>query len=166
MRQHSVPQASVLGVDVAPTPMDRTSFPPNLSLEIDDITLGLDHFAEQIDLVHMRCVAGGLRDIDQTMSDLQKCLKPGGLLLIVDGDVSVLGEDRKTVLPFIRLPGDGGPEVTGTSEQGSWFRRLAWGGSSSLSMGVTTMLMGSPRYRGVRGLRDSWGLFDTHGRGT
>jgi SAM-dependent methyltransferase len=107
--------------------MDSGSFPPNLSLEIDDITLGLRHFAGQIDLVHMRCVSGGIHDIDKTLWELQQCLKPGGLLIVVDGDPSILSEDRKTIFPFIRLPGDGGPEVTGVSEQGSWFRRFLWG---------------------------------------
>ena len=116
--------------------MDQTSFPPNLSLEIDDITLGLDHFEAQFDLVHMRCVSGGIRDIDKTLVDLQKCLNPGGLLIVVDGDASVLSEDRKTIIPFIRLPGDGGPEMTAVSTQGSWIRRILWGKSfQSVSIG-------------------------------
>jgi SAM-dependent methyltransferase len=115
-------------VDIAPTPIDSSVFPPNLSLEIDDITLGLGHFAGQIDLVHMRCVSGGIRDIDKTLQELQQCLKPGGLLIVVDGDGrAVLSEDRKTIIPFMRLPGDGGPEVTGASERGSWLRRLLFG---------------------------------------
>jgi len=63
----------------------------------------------------------------QTLQELQKCLKPGGLLLVVDGDVCTLCEDRKTIMPLKRLPSDGGKEVTGVSDQGSWFRRLFWG---------------------------------------
>jgi SAM-dependent methyltransferase len=120
-------QTSVLGIDVAPTPIDEASFPPNLSLEVYDINLGLSHFEGQIDLLHMRCVAGGIHDMTQMLQELQRCLKPGGLLLVVDGDVSTLCEDRKTVMPFKRLPDDGGPEVTGVSEQGSWFGRVFWG---------------------------------------
>lgn len=120
------PHTSVLGVDLAPPPIDQTSFPPNLSLEIDDVNFGLRHFAGQFDLVHMRCVSGGLANIDQTILDLQECLRPGGLLLIVDGDIALLNEDRKTIHPFIRLPEDGGPEITAVSEQGSWLRRLIW----------------------------------------
>ncbi|KIM25817.1 hypothetical protein M408DRAFT_204621 [Serendipita vermifera MAFF 305830] len=120
------PHTSVLGVDLAPPPVDRTSLPPNLSLEIDDVNYGLRHFSDQFDLVHMRCVSGGITNIDQTLLDLQNCLRPGGVLLIVDGDISILSEDRKTLQPFKRLPGDGGPEVTSVSEQGSWFRRLLW----------------------------------------
>jgi SAM-dependent methyltransferase len=107
--------------------MDQASFPPNLSLEIDDITLGMSHFANSMDLVHMRCVSGGIRDMDKTLQELQLCLKPGGLLLVVDGDRSLLKEDRKTIIPLMWLPGDGGPELTGVSEEGSWFRRLFWG---------------------------------------
>ncbi|KIM25818.1 hypothetical protein M408DRAFT_330998 [Serendipita vermifera MAFF 305830] len=120
------PHTSVLGVDLAPPPIDRTSLPPNLSLEIDDVNHGLGHFAGEFDLVHMRCVSGGITNIDQTLLDLQKCLRPGGVLLIVDGDPSLLSEDRKAIQLFKRLPGDGGPEVTSVSEQGSWFQRLLW----------------------------------------
>lgn len=108
--------------------MDQSSFPPNLSLEIDDITLGLSHFTGQFDLVHMRCVAAGLSDIHKTMEDVQLCVKPGGLVLIVDGEITIQAEDRRKIVPFKRLPGDGGPEVTSVSEDGSWFRRLIWGG--------------------------------------
>lgn len=34
------PHASVKGVDVAPTPLDTTAFPPNLEFEIDDVNHG------------------------------------------------------------------------------------------------------------------------------
>jgi hypothetical protein len=114
-------------VDLATSPIDPSCFPPNHSLAIDDINLGLGHFAGAIDLVHMRCVTNGTSDIDRTLQDLQKCPKPGGPVIVVDGDHSVLSEDRKTIVPFIRLSGDGGPEVTGVSERRSWFRRLFWG---------------------------------------
>jgi hypothetical protein len=71
--------------------------------------------------------------MDKTLQDLQLCLKPGGLLIVVDGDKGTLREDRKAFIPLMRVPGDGGPEVTGVSEQGSWFSRLFWGGLIPLS---------------------------------
>ena len=120
-------------MDIAPTPIDQTLFPPNLSFEIDDITLGLGHFAGKIDFVHMRCVTGGIPDMDKTLQDLQLCLKPGGLLIVVDGDKGILREDRKAFIPLMRVPGDGGPEVTEVSEQGSWLWRLFWGGLIPMS---------------------------------
>lgn len=119
------PHAAVLGVDVAPTPMDQSMFPPNLSLEIDDITLGLSHFAGQYDLVHMRCVSAGLNDIHKTMEDVQLCLKPGGMVLIVDGEITMPAEDRFKMVPFKRMPGDG-TETNVVSDEGSSFRRLIW----------------------------------------
>ena len=97
----------------------------------------------------MRCVSGGILDIDKTLRELQQCLKPGGLLIVVDGDSAVLSEDRKTIIPFIRLPGDGGPEVTGVSERGSWFRRFLWGWWLSMDSPETYAY---PSDRGMRGV--------------
>jgi hypothetical protein len=50
------PHCSVLGVDLAPTPIDQSLIPPNLSFEIDDVNAGLEHFHEEMDIIHMRLV--------------------------------------------------------------------------------------------------------------
>jgi SAM-dependent methyltransferase len=80
------PDADVLGVDLAPVPAEPESLPSNCRFEVDDINLGLDHFAGQFDLIHIRLVGSGLKDIHKSMSDIEKCLKPGGLVLWLDID--------------------------------------------------------------------------------
>ena len=120
-------KASVLGIDLAPVPIDPSSFPPNLSFQIYDVNSGLGHLEGQIDLVQMRCMSSGLKDVEKTGVEMQRCLKPGGLLLAIEGDKALLNEERKTITPMMRLPGDGGAEITSVSEQGSWFRRMIWG---------------------------------------
>lgn len=119
------PHAIVQGVDLAPIPMDSTFFPPNVHFELDDINYGLTHFYGQYDLVHMRCVTGGINDIDKTLHELQLCLKPGGLLVIVDGDINLWNEDRSGVIKMRKINGD--EDVSGISSQGSWMRRFLWG---------------------------------------
>lgn len=84
---HKFPHAMVKGIDLAPSPLDMGTFPPNLQMEISDINDGLMHCYNDYDLIQMRCVLSGITDIDRTMRDLQLCLKPGGVLLILGGDV-------------------------------------------------------------------------------
>lgn len=118
------PHTLVTGVDLAPTPLDAAHFPSNLRIEIDDINLGLSHFYGQFDLVHMRSVQSGIHDIDKTLSDLFLCLKPGGILIIVDGGIHFL-RDLGTFGRMRRVDGDE-EDATATSEDGSWFNRIHW----------------------------------------
>ncbi|KAG8825267.1 hypothetical protein FRC17_008766 [Serendipita sp. 399] len=117
------PHCTVLGVDIAPTPLDTSCFPPNLSFEIDDINLGLAHFKDSFDLIHMRCVMGGIKDMRKTLEEVQACLKPGGMLVIIDGDYR-LYKDVNTIYPLAKLPED--KDVSGVSENGSWMSRVVW----------------------------------------
>ncbi|KAG8816467.1 hypothetical protein FRC17_000325 [Serendipita sp. 399] len=120
-----------LGVDLAPTPMDQAIYPPNLSFEIDDINLGLVHFRDSFDLIHMRCVLGGIKDIRKTLEDIQTCLKPGGMLVLIDGDFRMY-KDPTTMYPLAKLSGD--PDVSGVSEDGSWMARVLWEAHETSSM--------------------------------
>lgn len=144
------PHVTVLGVDVAPTPVDQSLFPPNLTFEIDDINLGLTHFHGQFDVIHMRCVNTGITDIDRTFVDLQQCLKPGGLLIIVDGDIWIGAEDKETVVKNAKVEGDG--DVSGVSEDGSWFRRFMF------EINEASKLAGSSLERGRE--KFAYGLWD------
>ncbi|PVG03326.1 hypothetical protein CPB86DRAFT_793754 [Serendipita vermifera] len=117
------PHASVLGIDLAPPPVDAGEIPSNVQFEIDDVNFGLSHFYDQFDLIHTRCISAGINDMDKTMRELQLCLKPGGLLLIVDGDIN-FRETRDRLIPLAKLPEDG--DVDSVSEDGSWTRRIVW----------------------------------------
>jgi trans-aconitate methyltransferase len=117
------PHASVLGVDLAPPPVDTGTFPPNLRFEIDDINLGLTHFYDQYDVVHVRCVIGGIKNMDETIVEFQKCLKPGGVLIVMDGDH--IYESRERMAKLKKLPED--PDVSSVHEHGSYLRRIIVG---------------------------------------
>ncbi|PVF95009.1 S-adenosyl-L-methionine-dependent methyltransferase [Serendipita vermifera] len=110
------PHTRVLGIDLAPIPLRDDQLPPNISFEIDDINLGLDHLANRFDLVHMRCVGGGLPDYNQGITYAAQCVKPGGLLLIVDYDIQICAEDMVTTQKM----------ATPNQKDGSWFQRFMY----------------------------------------
>jgi SAM-dependent methyltransferase len=110
------PEADVLGVDLAPVPAEPENLPNNCRFEVDDINLGyvsplpsqsctnlpshpperMGHLAGQYDLIHIRLVGSGLKDIQKSMSDVERCLKPGGLVLWLDIDYDLYSRPRAT----------------------------------------------------------------------
>ena len=54
------PHVEVIGTDLAPAIMSEADVPVNCRFELDDVNRGLAHFYDQIDLVHMRAVCGGV----------------------------------------------------------------------------------------------------------
>jgi len=117
------PHCEVQGVDLAPTPLDASMFPPNLQFEIDDVNHGIPHFYDQFDLVHARCVMVGITDSEKTMRELQLCLKPGGLLILINGDKNIYDE-QKIKVKMAKIEGD--EDVDSVSQEGSWFQRKMW----------------------------------------
>ncbi|CCA71902.1 hypothetical protein PIIN_05837 [Serendipita indica DSM 11827] len=88
------PHCEVIGVDLAPTPVDLETLPPNCHFEIDDIMNGLEHFQGQFDVVHARVISGGLRNFEVAKRNIELCLKPGGMMIWIDIDFQMLTEDR------------------------------------------------------------------------
>lgn len=123
------PHTSVMGVDVAPSAHDEALLPTNVRFEIDDINLGIEHFHNKFDVVHMRCVMIGIRNFDKTMQDAQLCLKPGGLIIIIDGDKEFYAQDR---LHGVKIPD---PVKEGPNSEGSWFKKIVRGEYVSSEIG-------------------------------
>jgi trans-aconitate methyltransferase len=122
------PHALVLGVDMVPSLLDTDTFPPNLTFEVDDVNLRLNHFHgdEAFDLIHMRMAQSGIKDLDALLIDLQHCLKPGGLLIIIDMP-PYLWDQFRNVIPMARLPTDDDTDTNALSETGSWLARFLFG---------------------------------------
>jgi SAM-dependent methyltransferase len=116
------PHARVRGVDLTPTPLREDQLPPNIEFEIDDINLGLEHFADRFDLVHMRCVAGGLHNFEQGITYAAQCVKPGGMLILVDYEMSFCEEDMATTQKM----------ATPNQADGSWLQRYLYGKNYAL----------------------------------
>lgn len=108
------PHVQVLGIDLAPVPLSPDLVTPNLRFEIDNIMQGLTHHAGRFDLVHMRCVGGGLPDYAQAITYAAQCLKPGGLLIIFDYDMLVCAKDMVSTRKM----------ATPNQPDGSWVQRF------------------------------------------
>ncbi|PVF95576.1 S-adenosyl-L-methionine-dependent methyltransferase [Serendipita vermifera] len=111
------PHAEVVGVDLAPCPIDSEELPSNCRFEIDDINLGISqHFREQFDLIHCRLIASGMKDFRKVMVDVEQCLKPGGMVVWMDVDFDMYSNDRFLYRPF----------ATESNPSGSWFQRITF----------------------------------------
>jgi len=126
------PLAHVVGVDAAPVPLDIDNLPPNLRFEVDDVNKGLPHFhdtessdSRSFDLIHMRMVQMGLKDLTAVLIDLQRCLKPGGLFIIIDM-TPILWDQSRNMIPMAKLSTDDGDDDA-VSQSGSWLARVLFG---------------------------------------
>jgi trans-aconitate methyltransferase len=115
------PRAAILGIDLSPTPIDENRTPPNVSFEIDDVNEGLEHYHGLFSLIHMRSVMTGIRDIDKTVADVELCLKPGGLLIMLCADLRLYEED---LVRAAKIPD---PEKEGPESEGSWTYKILRG---------------------------------------
>jgi hypothetical protein len=68
---------------------------------------------------YYRCISGGIQRFGEMMEDAQLCLKPGGLIVFVDGDGTICSTDRLHPAKF--------PEDASSKEEGSWFRKVVRG---------------------------------------
>ncbi|PVF97655.1 S-adenosyl-L-methionine-dependent methyltransferase [Serendipita vermifera] len=114
------PHCEVIGVDLAPAPVDLEHVPSNCRFEIDDINLGLGHYHEHFDVIHARCIGSGISNFSTMMQDVEACLKPGGIVFFIDGDQRFYEENA--VGP-VSIGVD--PEEGGDPTRGSWLYRIA-----------------------------------------
>ncbi|PVF93106.1 S-adenosyl-L-methionine-dependent methyltransferase [Serendipita vermifera] len=116
------PHASVLGIDLSPPSFNPEIDPPNVRFQTYDINNGMSQFRDQFDMIQMRCVGSGIRDIYKTFEELVRSLKPGGFITIIDGD-HLLTEDRTKYVNMMEMEGDDASSMS-VSKEGSWFQRL------------------------------------------
>ncbi|KAI5118738.1 hypothetical protein M0805_000067 [Coniferiporia weirii] len=108
------PHAQVVGIDLAPTTSRPP--PPNCRFEFDDFTLGLEHYYGLFDVVHSRAVANGVRDFVWLIDEAARCLKPGGILIFIEGNLELMnGDGQAQEVAF----GEGGPGQ-------SWMARMCF----------------------------------------
>ncbi|KAG8860268.1 hypothetical protein FRB91_004056 [Serendipita sp. 411] len=104
------PHAEVLGVDLVSPRLENP--PRNCRFEVHDINDGLSKFYGTFDVVHARFIDSGLKDHHKFMLDAERCLKPGGVFVVICAS-HLLTEDDTPYPPF-----------TQANPQGSWFQRI------------------------------------------
>jgi len=112
------PHAQVVGIDLAPVPVEPETLPSNCRFEVDDINRGLARFEGQFDLIHIRLVGSGCKDFYKAMSDVEKCLKPGGLVIWMDVDYDMYAT---TAFTYSR------PPASELNPSGAWLVRILYG---------------------------------------
>ncbi|KDN50695.1 hypothetical protein RSAG8_01193, partial [Rhizoctonia solani AG-8 WAC10335] len=87
------PHAEVVGVDLAPNTSRPP--PPNCRFEFDDFNLGMSHYHGMFDVIHARSSANGVANFRDFIHDMGLCLRPGGLILAVEGDLQLFSYTRE-----------------------------------------------------------------------
>jgi len=136
------PHAQVIGIDLAPT----TTRPPpsNCRFEFDDFTLGLEHYYGQFDLVHARSTANGVKDFEWLVQESALCLRPGGVLILIEGNFEILNEFGEVQE---RAYGEGGPGQ-------SWFARICFEAYNTMKARGSHVDAGIMLERWMRNCRD------------
>ncbi|PVG04207.1 S-adenosyl-L-methionine-dependent methyltransferase [Serendipita vermifera] len=80
------PHCDILGIDLASVPIPPENLPSNCRFEVDNITLGLNHLHGQLDVAFLRAISMGIKDARKTFNDVAQCLKPGGVVIWIEGD--------------------------------------------------------------------------------
>jgi len=87
------PHCQAVAVDLVP--MQSIEMPQNCRSEVDDINLGLQHFYGDFNVVHARLISSGIKDYPSLIDHISQCLRPGGLMELLEFDFRVYDPDFK-----------------------------------------------------------------------
>ncbi|KAF8506853.1 S-adenosyl-L-methionine-dependent methyltransferase [Russula emetica] len=87
------PHCQAVAVDLVP--MQSIDMPPNCRSEVDDINIGLQHFYGDFNVVHARLISSGIKDFPALIDHISQCLRPGGLMELLEFDFRVYDADYK-----------------------------------------------------------------------
>ncbi|KAF8543714.1 S-adenosyl-L-methionine-dependent methyltransferase [Trichophaea hybrida] len=94
------PSAQVLGTDLSP--IQPKWVPPNCSFEVDDAELDWTHRSDTFDFIHLRNLAQSVTDWAKVMSEVYRCVKPGGYVELAELGGIVYSDDN-TLDPGTKL---------------------------------------------------------------
>lgn len=70
--------------------------PSNCRFECGDANKGFKQYYNKFDVVHARCISSGIQDLGAYLEEMLEVLKPGGVLLYLDG-CPLIGEDLNSL---------------------------------------------------------------------
>ncbi|KAL5533760.1 hypothetical protein ACEPAG_220 [Sanghuangporus baumii] len=101
---NAFPHVSCTAVDLVPLPaiipslIERTEIPSNLRFEIDDVCLGLEHFAGEFDVIHAQHISSGIKDYYRLIDDVALALRPHGLADFTENDWRLYDLNKQPVI--------------------------------------------------------------------
>lgn len=110
------PDADVVGMDLVP--VKASSAPPsNCRFDVGnaDTDLVKTYAAESFDLIHVRSMLHGVKDLYSFFQNVWMLLRPGGVFLAMDGRLTTWDEERQEIL----YKEEGQPGF-------SWFRKMIY----------------------------------------
>ncbi|KAK0466997.1 S-adenosyl-L-methionine-dependent methyltransferase [Desarmillaria tabescens] len=114
------PEGEVVGFDLHE--QTYADAPKNFRFMQSDLAEGLpESLRGTFDVIHCRCVAQHVPNPVGLISDIAEALKPGGLLLLADGDWVAFDEDKRPLVPFIYNPAINEQERHRCAQPGSSF---------------------------------------------
>lgn len=85
------------GIDLAP-PIPNENWPKNCKFETCDVNHGLVQLNGRFDFIHARLISAGLRNFREAKASIEKCLKPGGFIVLLEADYNLLSSDYRIYL--------------------------------------------------------------------
>jgi len=142
------PWVQFTGVDLAPQACTQSPLPHNITIEVDDVNLGLQHWNNQFNVVHARGIAMGIRDYKKLLLEIHSALRPGGLVLLVEPDLELFHDNGEVLEPAFDDRPTGSWTARALFEAYQAFRR----GGSSIEAGLMheRWLSDMPCYREVK----------------
>ncbi|EJD38797.1 hypothetical protein AURDEDRAFT_24872, partial [Auricularia subglabra TFB-10046 SS5] len=77
--------------------------PPQITTEVDDINLGLEHFYGKFDVVGARLISAGVKDYGGLVDQISRILHSDGLAVICECDFHVYNEQLEAFPPLKSL---------------------------------------------------------------
>ncbi|KAG8819119.1 hypothetical protein FRC17_010601 [Serendipita sp. 399] len=104
-------KVKVMAIDETPQMTDK--LPSNLEFQQHDVNEGLELYYDSYDIVHCRCIGAGITSYRQLLTEVFKCLRPGGVALFIEGDFDLLAENQMTIIE----------PASDSNPNGSWLQR-------------------------------------------
>ncbi|KAJ3732232.1 S-adenosyl-L-methionine-dependent methyltransferase [Lentinula guzmanii] len=82
------PRAEVIGIDLAPL---------QPSFELCDIESGIPYPDGYFDFIHARSIHTGIRDYPQFLREITRLLRPGGLVLLIEPDLTPIVDGKPDI---------------------------------------------------------------------
>ncbi|KAG9094457.1 hypothetical protein FRC06_010791 [Ceratobasidium sp. 370] len=96
------PHAQTVGIDLAPFIPNGVA--PNVRFETRDVTKGMVEYDGRFDMVHTRSISNGINDYPTYLAMMSQMLKPGGILMLMEGYIQIYDEGLNVMQPTSGIP--------------------------------------------------------------